>query len=87
MIWIRSSLSAVAKLANCVDDLAFPHRYKEKRWDFKRIVSSGGMPSSHSSCAMGLATSVGLREGPGSPLFAMCMVFAGVVSRSALVLR
>jgi acid phosphatase family membrane protein YuiD len=44
------------------------------------MVSSGGMPSSHSACAMGLATSIGLHEGPGSPLFAMCMVFAGVVS-------
>eukprot|EP00243_Klebsormidium_subtile_P004789 TRINITY_DN18948_c0_g1_i1.p1 TRINITY_DN18948_c0_g1~~TRINITY_DN18948_c0_g1_i1.p1 ORF type:complete len:188 (+),score=13.32 TRINITY_DN18948_c0_g1_i1:324-887(+) len=61
--------------------------YKEKRWDFKRMVSSGGMPSSHSSCAMGLATSVGLREGPGSPLFAMCMVFAGVVMYDASGVR
>eukprot|EP00271_Cylindrocystis_brebissonii_P013116 TRINITY_DN32712_c0_g1_i1.p1 TRINITY_DN32712_c0_g1~~TRINITY_DN32712_c0_g1_i1.p1 ORF type:complete len:185 (+),score=28.08 TRINITY_DN32712_c0_g1_i1:455-1009(+) len=61
--------------------------WKEKRWDPKRILQSGGMPSSHSSTVMALAVSVGLREGPGSSLFATCLVLASVVMYDASGVR
>lgn len=61
--------------------------YKEKRWDFKRILQSGGMPSSHSATVMGLAATVGFREGPASHLFAACLVLASVVMYDASGVR
>eukprot|EP00850_Spirogloea_muscicola_P017021 SM000142S00535 [mRNA] locus=s142:257354:258856:+ [translate_table: standard] len=61
--------------------------HKEKRWDWKRLLGSGGMPSSHSSTVMGLATAVCISEGPGSNLFAACMVLASVVMYDASGVR
>ena len=54
-------------------------RYKENRWDVKRLYGSGGMPSSHSATVMGLACAVGLREGLDGSLFAISFVLASVV--------
>jgi len=56
-------------------------RYKEKRWDSKRMLDSGGMPSSHSATVTALAVAVGLQEGTGSPAFAIVVVLACVVRR------
>lgn len=61
--------------------------YKERRWEIKRLVSSGGMPSSHSATVMGLAAAVGFTEGPASNLFAACMVLASVVMYDASGVR
>lgn len=58
-------------------------RYKERRWDFKRVFGSGGMPSSHSSTVMGLTMAVAFQEGANSPIFAACLVLAAVVSLQA----
>lgn len=55
-------------------------RYKEKRWDSKKMISSGGMPSSHSATVTALALAIGLAEGAGSPAFAIALVLACVVS-------
>lgn len=55
-------------------------RYKEKRWDSKRILDSGGMPSSHSATVTALAMSFALHEGASSPAFAIAVVLACVVS-------
>jgi acid phosphatase family membrane protein YuiD len=57
-------------------------RYKEKRWDSKRILDSGGMPSSHSATVTALAVAIGLQEGTGGPAFAMSVVLACVVCTS-----
>lgn len=54
-------------------------RYKENRWDVKRLYGSGGMPSSHSATVTGLACAIGLREGLGGPLFAIAFVLACIV--------
>jgi hypothetical protein len=55
-------------------------RFKEKRWDSKRMLDSGGMPSSHSATVTALAVAIGLQEGTGSPAFAIVVVLACVVS-------
>lgn len=57
-------------------------RYKEKRWDSKRMLDSGGMPSSHSATVMALVVAVGLQDGTGGPNFAIAVVLACVVSDS-----
>ncbi|XP_022851364.1 uncharacterized protein LOC111373111 isoform X2 [Olea europaea var. sylvestris] len=54
-------------------------RYKERRWDLKQLVGSGGMPSSHSATVVSLAVAVGLQEGFGGSLFALAFILACVV--------
>ncbi len=51
------------------------------------IVSSGGMPSSHSSFVTSLACATGFTEGFGSTLFAITFVFAMVVMYDASGVR
>ena len=52
---------------------------REKRFNFKWFVGTGGMPSSHAAAVSALATSVGLHAGLTSPIFAIALVFAIVV--------
>ena len=60
---------------------------KEKRVDFKRIVMSGGMPSSHSSFVTALATLVGYERGFDSVEFAIAAVLAIIVMYDASGVR
>ena len=50
-----------------------------RRLDFSRLVSSGGMPSAHSATVSALATTLGMMQGLGSPLFAISFIVAGIV--------
>ncbi|CAA0833145.1 Acid phosphatase/vanadium-dependent haloperoxidase-related protein [Striga hermonthica] len=61
--------------------------YKENRWDFKQLVGSGGMPSSHSATVTALAIAIGLQEGFGGSLFAVALIFAFVVMYDATGVR
>lgn len=54
-------------------------RYKERRWDPKQLIGSGGMPSSHSATVTALAAAIGFHEGFGGPLFATALVLACIV--------
>ena len=65
----------------------FVKYYTEGKWDWHRLVESGGMPSSHSALAMGLTTSVGLTRGFGDSLFAACLVFTAIVMYDASGVR
>lgn len=60
---------------------------KEKRFDIKRITTSGGMPSSHTSFVTSLATVVGLVDGFNSTNFAISVVFAMIVMYDAAGVR
>ncbi|MCR4693447.1 MAG: divergent PAP2 family protein [Firmicutes bacterium] len=60
---------------------------QDKRFDFRRLVGSGGMPSSHASFVTSLAVSVGIIEGFSSTDFAVCTVFALVVMYDAAGVR
>ncbi|KAL9451784.1 hypothetical protein AB3S75_013369 [Citrus x aurantiifolia] len=40
-------------------------RYKEKRWDFKRMLDSGGMPWSLFATLSTVTIAIGLQEGYG----------------------
>lgn len=59
----------------------------EKRFDLRRFVGTGGMPSSHSAFVMSLATYVGLADGFDSNVFAICCVLAFVVMYDAAGIR
>ncbi len=60
---------------------------RDKRFDVRRFVGSGGMPSSHSSFVMSLATFIGLQNGFDSTAFALSIVFAFVVMYDAAGVR
>ncbi|KAK3184406.1 hypothetical protein Dsin_031692 [Dipteronia sinensis] len=61
--------------------------YKERRWDSKRMVDSGGMPSSHSATVTALMVAIGLQEGTGGPAFAISVVLACIVMYDASGVR
>ncbi|GLT94087.1 hypothetical protein SLE2022_118470 [Rubroshorea leprosula] len=61
--------------------------YKERRWDTKRIIDSGGMPSSHSATVTALAVAMGLQEGTGGAAFAIAVVLACIVMYDATGVR
>ena len=58
-----------------------------KKFNFKRILGAGGMPSSHSAVVMSLATVVGKTEGFDSTTFALSVIFAFVVMYDAAGVR
>jgi len=58
-----------------------------KKFNFRRIMGAGGMPSSHTACIVSLATSIGIKEGLGSPLFALSAVFSFIVMYDAAGVR
>ena len=58
-----------------------------KKFNFKRIMGAGGMPSSHSAVVSGLATLVGKYEGVSSANFAIALIMAFVVMYDACGVR
>ncbi|MBO5478670.1 MAG: divergent PAP2 family protein [Clostridia bacterium] len=58
-----------------------------KKFNFKRILGAGGMPSSHSAVVTSLATLIGKYEGITTPIFAISVVFAFVVMYDASGVR
>lgn len=61
--------------------------YATKKFNFKRIMGAGGMPSSHSAVVTSLATLIGKNEGVDTPLFAISLIFAFVVMYDAAGIR
>lgn len=55
--------------------------------NFRTLVHTGGMPSSHSALVAGIATSVGLINGFDSTVFAVALGFAVIVMYDAAGLR
>ena len=58
-----------------------------KKFNFKRIMGAGGMPSSHSAVVVSLATLIGREHGLGSSIFALSVIFAFVVMYDAAGVR
>lgn len=58
-----------------------------KQINFKRLFQTGGMPSSHSSFMMAMATSTGIIAGFSSVAFAIALTIALVVMYDAAGLR
>lgn len=60
---------------------------KNKKLNFKRLVETGGMPSSHSATVTSLMTAIGISEGLSSPIFAVAFVFSIIVMYDAAGVR
>jgi len=61
--------------------------FREKRFNFRWFVGTGGMPSSHTAGASCLATAVGIGYGFDSTYFALAASFALVVMFDAQGVR
>ena len=60
---------------------------KDKKFDIRRFVGSGGMPSSHSAFVIALTMAVGYETGVDSPAFAICIVLSFIVMYDASGVR
>ena len=58
-----------------------------RKFDVKRFVSSGGMPSSHSSMVVACSVAIGKLYGVADPVFALAVVFSAVVMYDACNVR
>ncbi len=60
---------------------------KEKRFNFKWLMGTGGMPSAHSASVSALAAGVGLCMGFDSAVFAATAIFALIIMFDAQSVR
>ncbi|MDA7028027.1 divergent PAP2 family protein [Bacillus sp. CLL-7-23] len=58
-----------------------------RKWDWRLITSTGGMPSSHSAAVTALSTGVAFDQGFGSPIFAVATIFAVITMFDASGIR
>lgn len=65
----------------------FTTLYKEGRLDIRKLVASGGMPSSHSSLCVALTTSVAIVHGVSGSLFPVALGFSLIVMYDAAGVR
>lgn len=61
--------------------------YTTKKFNFKRILGAGGMPSSHSAVVTSIATLIGKYQGVDTPIFGLALMFALVVMYDACGVR
>lgn len=71
-----------AQIIKCVRYIA-----KNRSFNFAVLMSSGGMPSSHSATVCALVTAVARLEGTGSVEFALAFVLAFIVMYDAAGVR
>ncbi len=68
--------------------LKLPVEYlRTRRVNWALLISSGGMPSSHSALVVSTALAIGLFVGFDSPLFALAVAIAMVVTYDATNIR
>jgi uncharacterized protein len=60
---------------------------RNRTWNWALLLRAGGMPSSHAAMVAGVAHSIGLNVGFGSPTFAVAFVLAIVVTYDATGIR
>lgn len=59
----------------------------ERRFYWRRLIETGGLPSAHSALVTGLASAVAMADGLASTTFAIAAVFALIVMYDAMSLR
>jgi acid phosphatase family membrane protein YuiD len=62
-------------------------RSHPRRWNWSLLLSTGGMPSSHSTLVTAIAHGTGMVQGFDSPAFAVAVVLAMVVIYDATGIR
>ncbi len=82
VFWTAVAANVVAQTVKLLLDYAL-----NRRWDLRRVLDTGGMPSTHSATVSALAIAVAFAEGWDSPLFAVAAIFALVVMYDATGIR
>ncbi|KAI5423790.1 uncharacterized protein LOC127128867 [Lathyrus oleraceus] len=72
-------LSAIVALFVTQSTKVFLNFCKKKRWNFRVLVASQGMPSTRSALCSALTTSVALTHGVAGPLFPVSLGFGLIV--------
>jgi acid phosphatase family membrane protein YuiD len=68
--------------------LKVPLEYlRTRRWLWAILLTTGGMPSSHSALIVGVTNAIGLYIGYGSPLFALGVAITMIVTYDAAGIR
>lgn len=60
---------------------------RTRRWQWGWLLTTGGMPSSHSALIVGVANATGLYIGFDSPVFAIAIAIAMIVTYDAAGVR
>lgn len=82
ILWVSLLAWFIAQLLKVAITLIF-----NKKFDIRRFIGAGGMPSSHSALVVSLATSIGKFEGYDSPIFALALTFSLIVMYDAAGVR
>jgi acid phosphatase family membrane protein YuiD len=68
--------------------LKVPLEYlRSRRWMWAMLLTTGGMPSSHSALIVGVTNAIGLYFGYDSPLFALGVAITMIVTYDAAGIR
>lgn len=81
-IWIPLIIWFIVQCCKVVGDLI-----SNKKFNLKRFVGAGGMPSSHSALVTSLATVIACKHGFESTEFALSVMFACIVMYDAAGVR
>lgn len=81
-LWVSIFSWAIAQFIKVVLELI-----KAKKINISLLVSSGGMPSSHSSFVTAMTTAIGIQDGFDSPLFAVSAIVSMVIMYDAAGVR
>lgn len=65
----------------------FTNLFVKKKFDLRILFSNGGMPSSHSSTVLALATAAAVSQGFASPAFAISGILSVIVMNDAFGVR
>lgn len=60
---------------------------RKDKLNWERLIGSGGFPSSHTSLTIALTTSIALKNGAGSDIFVVALVFSLIVMYDASGVR
>ncbi len=61
--------------------------FRKGKWNWAYLLSSGGMPSSHSALMVGATTGIGLHDGFNTSIFAIAVAITMVVLYDAAGVR
>jgi len=82
VLWIGVAASLLAQLVK-----PFTYWLSSRKLDWRKMLSTGGMPSSHSALICAIATGVGIDHGFDSAYFAIATAVAMIVTYDAANVR
>jgi acid phosphatase family membrane protein YuiD len=89
LLAIFSPYLVAAAVAYIVGQLAkiVIQSFKKHGFSWRELFQSGSMPSTHTASVAALVTVIGLKDGLGSPIFAVAFIFLLVVAYDAMRVR